>query len=219
MIALDARLLCIYEAVGCCDCLVDIGSDHALLPISVLQTGHAKRSIACDINAGPLERSRKNALKYGISNIGFYLSNGFDALMECTFDKAAICGMGGVLIADIIKRGGEKAHCGLIVQPMTSFEELRAFLWDNGFFIDNETFAVEADKPYVVINTHYTGKKENYSYSDLFLGKIRPDTHAYRLFCRKIAIRAEKKLTGILHNGLPAQEIKKLIYDCNTMID
>ena len=157
MISLDARLKCIYDAVGYCDCIADIGSDHARLLIALMQSKRIKRAIACDINEGPLERSRKNAAAHNITEIEFYLSDGFDSILHCSFDKASICGMGGILISEIIRRGGEKAHCGLILQPMTAHSELRAFLWNNGYSISCESFAVESGKPYVVISAHYSG--------------------------------------------------------------
>jgi len=214
MIALDARLRCIYEAVGCCDCIADIGSDHALLPIALLQSGKAKRAIACDVRPGPLERSRKNALKYNIENIDFVLSDGFDALAEGSYDKAAICGMGGILISEIIRRARSKAHCELILQPMTAYEDLRAFLWNNGFTIADERFAVDAKKPYVVIIARYAGENERYTYSDLFLGKIRPDTAEFKAFCKKVRAQAEKRLKGALHRNLPTSDLEELIKSC-----
>jgi tRNA (adenine22-N1)-methyltransferase len=215
MIALDARLRCIYEAVGFCDCIADIGSDHALLPIALLQSGKAKRAIACDINPGPLERSRKNAIKYNIKNIELKLSNGFEALEEGSFDKAAICGMGGTLISEIITCAGSKAHCGLILQPMTAYEDLRSFLWKSGFEIDDERFTVDSGKPYVVITAHYTGVNGSFTYSDLFLGKIRPDTPEFRAFCKKVCTQAEKRLKGAVHNNLPTESLEELILNCN----
>lgn len=213
MISLDARLRSVYDAVGTCDCIADIGSDHALLPIALLQSGKVNRAIACDINNGPLERSRKNALKFGVKNIDFYHSDGFDSINDVCFDKAAICGMGGILIADIIERGGDKAHCGLILQPMTAAAELRAYLWDNGYPIDNEFFTVDNNKVYVVITCHYTGEKVSYTYSDLYLGKIRPVIPEYKAFCRKVGSQAKKRLNGIIHKGLPADELIQLISD------
>lgn len=214
MIALDARLKSIFDAVGSCECIADIGSDHALLPIALLQSGKAKSAIACDINKGPLERSRNNAVKYGIKNIEFLLSDGFEALTEKSFDKAAICGMGGTLISDIIEKAGTKAHCSLILQPMTAYKELRAYLWNNGFKIDNESYAVDSNKPYVIICSHYIGEKESYNYTDLYLGKQRPNTPEYKHFCKKIYAQAEKRLKGALHTKKPSEEIKQLINEC-----
>lgn len=215
MIVLNARLHCIYQAVCSCNCIVDIGSDHALLPISLLQSGKVKKAIACDINAGPLERSQKNALKYGVGNIDFILSNGFDSIEEGRFDKASICGMGGALIADIVAKGRAKSHCDLILQPMTAYEDLRSYLWNNGFCIDNESFTIDSGKPYVIINAHYTGKNESYTYSDLYLGKIKPNTAEFRLFCKKVNNKAQKRLKGALHTGMPSDELEKLILLCN----
>ena len=217
MIALGARLSAIYDAVGFCDCIADIGSDHAFLPIALLQTERVKRAIVCDINQRPLNRGRKNAKKYGLDSIEFLISDGFKGLMDKSFDTAAICGMGGALISDIIKKGGSKAHCKLILQPMTAYEQLRAFLWDSGFFIYDEIFAVESKKPYVVICCRYIGEKVEYGYSDLFLGKVRPNTYEFSVFCKKIASQAKKGLKGAVIRGEPTECIERLIEECEIL--
>ena len=218
MIALDARLEGIYEAIGHCECLVDIGSDHALIPVALLLSGRIKRAFACDINAGPLERSRCNALKYGVTDIEFLLSDGFEKLTAGSYDKVSICGMGGTLIAEIIDKGGEKAYCELILQPMTAQEELRAYLWENGYRIKQERFVSNSGKPYVILSAMFTGAKEEYGYCDLYLGKVRPQTPEYKLFCKKVRVRAEKRLKGALHGGMPTEDLKKLITECSVQI-
>ena len=45
--------------------LCDVGTDHAALPIRLMQEGRVRRAIATDIRQGPLDRARGNVERYG----------------------------------------------------------------------------------------------------------------------------------------------------------
>ena len=101
---LDARLRAAAEAAGRCALFADIGSDHAKLALHLLETGAAAYAVCADIHVSPLERGRQAAARTGLSErADFILSDGLDALPERP-DVAAVCGMGGELIADIVAR-------------------------------------------------------------------------------------------------------------------
>ena len=40
--------------------VIDVGTDHAYLPIALIQEGLCERALACDINKGPLERAKSD---------------------------------------------------------------------------------------------------------------------------------------------------------------
>lgn len=44
--------------------LCDVGTDHAALPIRLMQEGRVRRAIATDIRQGPLDRARGNVERY-----------------------------------------------------------------------------------------------------------------------------------------------------------
>ena len=78
--------------------LVDVGCDHGYSLIKAIKYYNVNNAIAIDINEGPLNNCKKNALKYGLNDkIKFILSDGFLELNE-EFDTAIISGMGGILI-------------------------------------------------------------------------------------------------------------------------
>ena len=152
---LDARLRAAAEAAGRCALFADIGSDHAKLALHLLETGAAAYAVCADIHVSPLERGRQAAARTGLSErADFILSDGLDALPERP-DVAAVCGMGGELIADIVARALRRFPGGppirFVLQPMTAADALRRFLWDNGFYIAEERYAVAAGKPYAVL--------------------------------------------------------------------
>ncbi len=194
--------------------LLDIGSDHALLPISLYKDGKITAAVITDINKGPLARSRSQVAALCPSlPCEYLLSDGFDKVIG-GYDTVAICGMGGELIADIIARGGAKAHCPMVLQPMTLAEKLREYLWTHGFEISDERFVVDESKPYVVLAVQYTGADTEYSVTDLYLGKHRRDTEEYREYAAKVALAARNRLIGVQHRGEDETELLSLISAC-----
>lgn len=181
-------------------CLADIGSDHAYLAVYAMKEGIAKLAVASDINEGPLQRGQETAKRYKVSP-AFVLSDGFDRLGEYAFDGACICGMGGELIADILTRYGKRPTCRLFLQPMTAQDDLRKYLWDNGYAIAEERYTLERGKPYGILCAVYTGENTPYSYEDLFLGKIRPCTEAYSAYVKKVKAQCLLRKKGLLACG------------------
>lgn len=114
--------------------VADIGTDHAKLPIYLVQTGKAARCIACDINKMPLERARTNINEYGLDDkIELLLTNGLQGVESYGVTDVIIAGMGGELIQEILKNSKVKKHgTRFILQPMTKESELRRWLYDNG---------------------------------------------------------------------------------------
>lgn len=207
----------ILADIGGNETFADIGSDHAFLAIEVLKRGIAKRAIAADINSLPLEKGRENAEKCGI-DIEFILSDGFDALEDKGIKSAAICGMGGELIAKMILRSETAHRCTLVLQPMSAQEDLRKALWDNGFCIHSEKFVIDGGKPYTVMSVSYDGKKREYDNIDLYLGKERNKSVGFAKYCEKIKAAAEKRRLGIIARGESTEETDSLINECHTQM-
>lgn len=211
---LGKRLSAALELLAECDgsIVADIGSDHAYLAVAALKSGAAKRAIASDINPGPLESGRANAKLHG-ADIEFVLSDGFDALEDKGVTAAAICGMGGETIAAILEKSACAKKCRLILQPMSGQEKLRAFLYGNGYRILRERFVTDCGKPYTVMLVKYTGISEEFTYTDLYLGKERPEGADFALYAEKEAYRAEKRLRGNITSARRADE-NALIREC-----
>ena len=57
---LSKRLEAIYDMVSQSNVVADIGSDHALLPIALVQSGKVTRAYASEVNTGPYDMSVKN---------------------------------------------------------------------------------------------------------------------------------------------------------------
>ncbi len=197
--------------------VADIGTDHAYLPLFLLETGRARFAVVSDVNRGPLERARKNAAAAGmLEKMRFVLTDGLTELKperEGVTD-ILICGMGGELIArivsgsDYVKRPGVR----LILGPMSSPEELRLWLAENGFRIDAESLAESAGKRYATILAEYDGKKRRFTPAELLLGKHNIEEYGplFREFAGEWLDRVCTRIAGRKRGGLPTAEDEAL---------
>ena len=129
--ALNARLLSAAEMVRQDAIFADVGTDHAYLPLFLLEEGRIKRAFCSDINKGPLDSARRTAAERGLEDkITFVLADGATALRDKNITDYAICGMGGELIAKIIEDSPHlyDTDVHLIIQPMSRQAILRKFL-------------------------------------------------------------------------------------------
>ncbi|HEL0714677.1 TPA: tRNA (adenine-N(1))-methyltransferase [Streptococcus equi subsp. zooepidemicus] len=135
--------------------LLDVGSDHAYLPIFLVEAGQIQKAIAGEVVKGPFASALKNVSQYGLTeHIEVRLADGLAAFeVRDAVDCITICGMGGRLIADILAAGKEKLQGvgRLILQPNNREDELRAWLSANAFRIIAETIMTENGKYYEII--------------------------------------------------------------------
>ena len=180
----------------------DIGTDHGYLAIELIKTEKAKKVIATDIGEKPLSNARKNIELSKLSGIELRLGNGLSCIKEEETDTVIIAGMGGEVIADILKNGANIAtekDTLILLQPTTSPEILRAFLYENGYNILNEIPIYENSKLYSVLSVKYTGEKKNFSGFDCFIGKVTPETEAGVLYIKKQQKRCFECMTALEH--------------------
>lgn len=232
---LDNRLACAASMVRDNAVVADIGTDHAYLPVYLLKTGKISRAVASDINIGPLRRAMLNAEKYGVAEqISFIQSDGLQAVdaggeaVDCV-DDIVICGMGGELIAKIINtsRCAKKSGVRLILQPMSSVYELRAYLADSGFCITDERLCKAGGKIYTCMCAHYDGLRREFSVTELLLGKrnIENGDLLFSEYAEQILKKLGVRIAGLERGGHDAaavracfDEIEKIIKTPKTNI-
>ena len=143
--------------------IADIGTDHAYLPVWLINSGIAVSAVASDISEGPLESARKTACIYNaVDKVTFVKADGLQGVYPSQADEIIIAGMGGELISAILAQCEwiKNSSKRLILQPMTAQAELHDFLSENGYSILEEKVAAEKhnSKLYLVISAVYTGE-------------------------------------------------------------
>ena len=135
--------------------LLDVGSDHAYLPIELVEIAQIKSAIAGEVVEGPYQSAVKNVEAHGLNEkIQVRLANGLAAFEETDqVSVITIAGMGGRLIATILQEGLEKLANveRLILQPNNREDDLRIWLQDNDFQIVAESILEEAGKFYEIL--------------------------------------------------------------------
>lgn len=155
----DGRISVISEMVRKGDRVADIGTDHAYLAIELVKNGISPFVLACDIAEGPLNNARSNIEKSGVHNIELRQGNGLSPVRENEVDSVVIAGMGGDLISDIISAASwlRDSRYEIILQPMSSVDELRKFLCENGFLIKKEKAVISSGRVYSIMKVGFSG--------------------------------------------------------------
>lgn len=135
--------------------LADIGTDHAYLPVYLLQKELISGAIAVDIHKGPLEAAENTVKLYGLaSRIDIRLGNGLIPLLPGEIDTLVIAGMGGATILEILLSKPEVLEKvnSLILQPQGAEDRVRKFLADQGWKLKDEELVQEDGRIYTIIN-------------------------------------------------------------------
>ena len=212
---LDSRLMAIANLVRKDRVFADIGTDHAYLPVYLVENGITSKAIAADLRVGPLENAKDAVVSYGFTEqIQLRLSDGLDNFKENEVEEIAVAGMGGLLISQFIERTGwlKNENIHLILQSMTHVEELRKTLFDNGFIIDKEVVAEDGDKLYIILSAYYYADATAYTDFDLIVGKLpHNDDELSKKYLAKIYDKHNKKLIALQKADKDCSELEKLV--------
>lgn len=174
---LNVRLRAAADLVPSGARLADIGSDHAYLPIMLCLENRIECALASDVNSGPTAAAVANIAKNGLSErIRAVCADGLDAAEDFAPSCITVLGMGGELIASILKRADwiKRPGITLVLQPMTHAELLSDFLLSNGFRIDDERIVCDGgrdDRLYRIMRAEYDGAVRTESYEERLIGK------------------------------------------------
>ncbi len=164
MINLSKRLKCIADMVDNDSVLADIGCDHALLDIYLLQSKKIKKAVACDITCGALDQARHNVMLNNVKNIDLRLSDGLDKIeKEDNINLIVMSGLGDSKIINILEKDKEKLKNvdTIIIQSNVGVNKIRRYLTSIGYFIFDEKLIKERNIIYTVIKFKKGNKKYN----------------------------------------------------------
>lgn len=178
---INLRLKTLYDMIPECARMGDVGTDHGYLPIYCIQTGKCGSAVASDLREGPLQTARNNIAAYGLEDrIETLLCSGLDGYRDRACDVIVIAGMGGFTIRKILadwlaSRENDKDFPGnplFLLQPNTAEPELRQFLWEHSFSIEEERAVKDGLHVYVGILGRFTGEPQPYTAAECYTGKI-----------------------------------------------
>lgn len=162
--------------------LADIGSDHAYLPCYLALNGALDFAIAGEVVEGPYRSALAEVTRLGINQIiSVRKGDGLEVIeAEDGINTLSICGMGGGLIRDILKRGQDKIAVSttLVLQPNVGGHLLRQFLLEEGFTIIKEEVVLDGGRYYEMMVAQFTPSIETspWSNQEIFLGRYNLET-------------------------------------------
>ena len=176
---LSQRLLTIANMVSPTAFVVDIGTDHGLLPIFLLCSKKVDKACAVDKSPKALLQAKKNISRFSVSqNCIAVQSDGFVNLNYQ--DPATIClsGMGGHTMISILQRGLDTRYeihhpiREIIMQPNKSALLVRQTMSHWKWFLTSETLTKERNLFYVTMKWSKQPVKEQAELSpkEMFLG-------------------------------------------------
>ncbi|MDD6825932.1 MAG: Nif3-like dinuclear metal center hexameric protein [Oscillospiraceae bacterium] len=155
----DKRLLKCAQMVSGKGSVCDVGTDHAYLPVHLIQNNICSYAVAGDVADGPLEAATLTVEKSGLSDrISIVKSDGLKNIAPDGITDVIVAGMGAETISEIINNA-PWLHDGinLILQPMTKVPFLRRWLYENGYEILREEAVTDEGHIYTVMNVRYSG--------------------------------------------------------------
>ena len=197
MIKISKRLHALADMITEGAVLADVGTDHAYIPIYLLQTGRIPRAFAMDIGRGPLLKAGEHVEAFGLGDyITLRLSDGVAALSKGEADSILIAGMGGGVMLHILEEGKEviAAAKELILQPQSEIERVRKYIYKEGYIIDRENMVLEDGKYYPMMHIVPGEAKEApsaysheewqviYRYGEKLLQEKNQTLHQYLLY-------------------------------------
>lgn len=210
---LSTRLAAIANFVPKGSHVIDVGTDHAYIPIFLVQTGRALSCLATDINEGPLEKAQKNLNQYGIQNVELMRTNGVEGIDPNKGNVLMISGMGGYLMIDILKRGETLVSQmrRLILQPQQDISEVRKYLHQIGFKIIDEAFVKDDEKYYTVIVAE-PGQERPYEKAYEYLyGKclIQKQSEVFKEWLNMKLVKQQGIYKALIGQDSPSATIRK----------
>lgn len=204
MTKLSPRLLACARLVTPGGVACDVGTDHAYLPVWLLEQGICTAATASDIGEGPLSAARHTVEQAGLSDrVTLCLTNGLQGLSPQAFTDIILAGMGGETIAEIL---GDAVFAPpypqLILQPMTRAVFLREWLAANGFSLLREQAVQEGKHLYTVQSAQYCGEIRTLSPLEAEVGALDSHDATARAYIQRQADKLRRRALGAQSAGM-----------------
>lgn len=173
MIHLSPRLAAVAALVPAGAAVIDVGTDHAMLPVWLAQTGRSGHILATDIRSGPLESAASLVARTGTGDrVRLLQTDGLAGVEPFGWDTVILAGMGGETMVSILAAAPwTKEGVQLILEPQSKRSTLRRWLIQSGYRIGAERLAEDAGRIYPIL-TAAGGAAPAYTEAELHLGLL-----------------------------------------------
>ncbi len=230
MIRLSDRLNAVAEFVRGSRVIADVGCDHALLSLCLLERNEIEYAYLIDKKKEPLLRAEKNVLSEKMwERTRLVLSDGLEALLEDIRndgafgypDTVVISGMGGPLILDILRKTPEEIKRNVkkyVLSPQSELRDVRISLGREGYVIRDEAVSMDQGKFYFILEVFPALPGEDMEEREIYLRYGKAGLEKKDKVLLK-AIKRDISLTStILENpDLPEERRKFLINELKIM--
>ena len=165
------RLMDIIKLIDYGKNVIDVGTDHGLVPLYLAKNNISSNILATDISAPSLKKLEDQLDSKLSKVIKTKVTDGFKGIEREDNQIAIIAGMGGNTIVDIIGDRIEFAqHLDyMILESNIASEKLRLFLYENNFELMRDFLSFENGKYYDILQVKY-GNKKKMKISDIYYG-------------------------------------------------
>ena len=160
MSKLSKRLMAITKYVDINDSLVDIGCDHGLLSIYLIENNICQKVIASDINPNALKNAKNNISSKKLE-IPTILSDGLSNIDVNGINTLIISGMGTKTIIHILTPNKLNNINKIILQSNNDYYLLRKELNRLGYYLEKEEETFDKDKWYITMLFKKSEKKNS----------------------------------------------------------
>lgn len=190
---ISKRLKTIASFINKNDAILDVGCDHALLPIFLIKNNITNIADGSDVSEKVLDKAKQNIEKYSMENlINLYLSDGLENIDIKKYNTLVICGMGYSTIVHILESNNLKNINKLIIQTNNEHDKLRLYMNKENYCIYDEVCLEEHGKYYDMIV--YCPGEEKLSSDEILCGKYNKNNIKYYHYVKE---KLEKILNRI----------------------
>jgi tRNA (adenine22-N1)-methyltransferase len=131
----------LLELLVPCRLLVDVGTDHGLVPVAAVRRGVADRAIAVDVREAPLAGARALIERSGVGGrVVAAQGDGLSRLSGRGVDAVVVAGMSGASVLRILEMAPDvlAGVAQLVLQPNQNVRSLRRWALQNRWHLRDE---------------------------------------------------------------------------------
>lgn len=210
---LSKRLEAIASFVSSDGAIIDVGCNHAHIPIYFASKEPERIIIASDCKLESLNNAFKDAKKYKVKEkIQFIVTDGLNGIKIHPEDTIIIAGLGTrtikkILTPEVLNQGNH-----FILQSNNYLYELRLYMMQNQFLLKDESVVWEGNKVYVVMNWVKVNKPVSYSSFELQYGPciLHDKNRKYMMEQYNILMQQLNKVKGSNHPEIERVYLKEI---------